>query len=416
MTKLAFHGEPQKGSAGMLIVEMLSTGDEVLHGQIIDTNAAWLADCLFQQGLPLHSRTTVGDSLDSLVETFIERSHHADVVIVNGGLGPTSDDLSALAAATAAGVPLVEHPEWIAVMESYFTARGREMPATNHKQAMLPANAELIDNPVGTACGFTLYLNDCWFFFTPGVPSEFKVMINEQIIPRLRQKLTLPEPPICLRLTSFGRSESSLARQFDPIELPKECVLGYRSSMPIIELKLTGPANQRDAMEQIWQVVKAGVGDNKVFEGTEGIGALVRESLEQQQLSVVTHEQFSAGLLYWTLNAAKVPVTQGNIEKSATHSDLAALVQTAKNNRSLNQREIGLVIGEYYDGTLSLALSTPTGSYAQCVNYLPRNHSELEKQQVSVMLMLDMLSRWLDGRPIIGDYEWLEQIQVMEVN
>lgn len=416
MIKLAFHGEPQKGSAGMLIVEMLSTGDEVLHGQIVDTNAAWLADCLFHQGLPLHSRTTVGDSLDSLVETFIERSHHADVVIVNGGLGPTSDDLSALAAATAAGVPLVEHPEWIAVMESYFTARRREMPATNRKQAMLPANAELIDNPVGTACGFALHLNDCWFFFTPGVPSEFKVMVNEQIIPRLRQKLTLPEPPICLRLTSFGRSESSLARQFDPLELPKECVLGYRSSMPIIELKLTGPANQRDAMEQVWRVVKAGVGDNKVFEGTEGIGALVQEALEQQQLSVVTHEQFSAGLLYWTLNAAKVPVTQGNIEKSAVQSDLATLVQTAKNSRSLNQCEIGLVVGDYHEGVLSLALSTPTGSYAQSVNYLPRNHSELEKQQVSVMLMLDMLSRWLEGRPIIGDYEWLEQIQVMEVS
>ncbi|WPA93859.1 nicotinamide mononucleotide deamidase-related protein YfaY [Providencia zhijiangensis] len=400
----------------MLIVEMLSTGDEVLHGQIVDTNAAWLADCLFQQGIPLHSRTTVGDSLDSLVETFIERSHHADVVIVNGGLGPTSDDLSALAAATAAGVPLVEHPEWIAVMESYFTARRREIPATNRKQAMLPANAELIDNPVGTACGFALYLNDCWFFFTPGVPSEFKVMVNEQIIPRLRQKLTLPEPPICLRLTSFGRSESSLARQFDPLELPKECVLGYRSSMPIIELKLTGPANQRNAMEQVWRVVKAGVGDNKVFEGTEGIGALVQEALEQQQLSVVTHEQFSAGLLYWTLNAAKVSVTQGNIEKSAVQSDLATLVQTAKNSRSLNQCEIGLVVGDYHEGVLSLALSTPTGSYAQSVNYLPRNHSELEKQQVSVMLMLDMLSRWLEGRPIIGDYEWLEQIQVMEVS
>ena len=144
----------------MLIVEMLSTGDEVLHGQIIDTNSAWLADCFFQQGLPLHSRTTVGDNLDSLVTTFLERSQHADVVIVNGGLGPTSDDLSAMAAAIAAKVPLVEHPEWIAVMESYFVARGREMPATNRKQAMLPANAELIDNPVGTACGFALYINE----------------------------------------------------------------------------------------------------------------------------------------------------------------------------------------------------------------------------------------------------------------
>ncbi|EKT66348.1 nicotinamide mononucleotide deamidase-related protein YfaY [Providencia alcalifaciens] len=401
----------------MLIVEMLSTGDEVLHGQIIDTNAAWLADCFFQQGIPLHSRTTVGDSLDSLVTTFLERSLHADVIIVNGGLGPTSDDLSALAAAKAAGVSLIEHPEWIAEMERYFTARGREMPVTNRKQAMLPANAELIDNPVGTACGFSLYLNDCWLFFTPGVPSEFKVMVNEQIIPRLRQKFILPEPPLCLRLTSFGRSESSLARQFDALKLPKECVLGYRSSMPIIELKLTGPASQRDEMEKVWQVIKAGVGDNKVFEGTEGLGAVVGKKLKQKHLSVVTHEQFSAGLLYWTLNAAGAPIMDGNIAMPVEGDlNLANLIQTAKNNTTQSDSEIGLVIGEYHNGDLSLALSTPTGSYAQRVKYLPHHHSELEKQQVSVMLMLDMLSRWLDSRPIMGNYEWLDQTDIIEMS
>ncbi|HCW99332.1 MAG TPA: competence/damage-inducible protein A, partial [Pantoea sp.] len=83
----------------MIRVEMLSTGDEVLHGQIVDTNAAWLAALLFQHGLPMTSRSTVGDSLSSLVETLQTRSEVADVLIVNGGLGPTSDDLSALAAA-----------------------------------------------------------------------------------------------------------------------------------------------------------------------------------------------------------------------------------------------------------------------------------------------------------------------------
>lgn len=87
----------------MINVEMLSTGDEVLHGQIIDTNAAWLADLFFEQGLPLTRRNTVGDNLESLVAVLRERSEQCDVLIVNGGLGPTSDDLSALAAATAKG-------------------------------------------------------------------------------------------------------------------------------------------------------------------------------------------------------------------------------------------------------------------------------------------------------------------------
>jgi len=111
----------------MLRVEMLSTGDEVLHGQIVDTNSAWLANYLFEQGLPMTSRETVGDSLDALVAVLKERSHIADVLIVNGGLGPTTDDLSALAAAKACGVELVEDAGWIATMQAFFNERGRPM-------------------------------------------------------------------------------------------------------------------------------------------------------------------------------------------------------------------------------------------------------------------------------------------------
>lgn len=148
----------------MLNVEMLSTGDEVLHGQIVDTNAAWLADFFFNQGLPLTRRNTVGDNLDDLVAILRERSEHADVLIVNGGLGPTSDDLSALAAATAKGEGLVLHEAWLAQMEHYFRERGRIMAPSNRKQAELPASAEFINNPVGTACGFAVKLNRCLMF------------------------------------------------------------------------------------------------------------------------------------------------------------------------------------------------------------------------------------------------------------
>ncbi|AWS51324.1 MULTISPECIES: nicotinamide mononucleotide deamidase-related protein YfaY [Providencia] len=397
----------------MLVVEMLSTGDEVLHGQIIDTNAAWLADCFFQQGLPLSSRTTVGDDLDSLVATFLERSLSADVLIVNGGLGPTSDDLSALAAAKAAGVPLVEHSQWIEVMERYFIARGRVMPETNRKQALLPANAELIDNPVGTACGFSLVLNGCLIFFTPGVPSEFKVMVNEQILPRLRERFTLPEPPICLRLTSFGRSESSLAKQFDSLPLPENCVLGYRSSMPIIELKLTGPASQKELMERDWQLVKQGVGDNLIFEGTEGLAQKIGNLLKEKKLNVIASEQYSAGLLNWTLDSAGIVISDSQILPLDVEQTLETLAQRAQNITINHPLSIGLVIGEYQEQYLNVALSTPDKCYVQRIHYLPNNHSQKEKQEVSVMLVLDMLSRWLNGREVIGYYEWLVQTETL---
>lgn len=281
----------------MLRVEMLSTGDEVLHGQIIDTNAAWLADYLFQQGVPMSGRETVGDSLSALIEILQERSHIADVLIVNGGLGPTSDDLSALAAAKACGVELVERADWLARMEAYFAERGRPMAPSNRKQAQIPANAEMLDNPVGTACGFALQLNKCQMFFTPGVPSEFKVMVEQQIVPRLRQRFTLPPPPLCLRLTTFGTSESDLAAELDGMPLPPEVVLGYRSSSPIIELKLTGPESRRAEMEQAWRRVREVAGDNCIFEGTAGLPAMLTQRLNQQGLKLALSEQFSAGVI-----------------------------------------------------------------------------------------------------------------------
>ncbi|WP_353242364.1 nicotinamide mononucleotide deamidase-related protein YfaY [Providencia sp.] len=397
----------------MLVVEMLSTGDEVLHGQIVDTNAAWLADCFFQQGLPLSTRTTVGDNLDSLVNIFLERSQHADILIVNGGLGPTSDDLSAFAAAKAAGVPLVEHTQWIEVMERYFISRGRVMPDTNRKQALLPENAELIDNPVGTACGFSIMLNNCMLFFTPGVPSEFKVMVNDQILPRLRARFTLSEPPICLRLTSFGRSESSLAKQFDHIELPDACVLGYRSSMPIIELKLTGPASQKALMEQQWHSIKQGVGDNLIFEGTEGFAKKICKQLQERQLKVAVSEQFSAGLLSWTLSSEGALDNMSHVIRNDPEQTLTTLIDCAKNIAKDQLVPLGLAIGEFDGQFLSFALSTPEKCYAQRIHYLPNNHSKKEKQEVSVMLMLDMLSRWLNDREVIGYYEWLVQSETL---
>ncbi len=100
-------------------------------------------------------------------------------------------------------------------------------------------------------------------------------MVEQEILPRLRQRFTLPDPPVCLRMTTFGRSESELAQSLNPLTLPPGVVMGYRSSMPIIELKLTGPANQLDAMLALWPEVRKVAGDSLIFEGTEGLPAQI---------------------------------------------------------------------------------------------------------------------------------------------
>nr|WP_142013976.1 nicotinamide mononucleotide deamidase-related protein YfaY [Serratia fonticola] len=398
----------------MLRVEMLSTGDEVLHGQIIDTNAAWLADYLFQQGLPMSGRETVGDSLSSLIEILQERSHIADVLIVNGGLGPTSDDLSALAAAKACGVELVEHPEWIARMEAYFAERGRPMAASNRKQAQIPANADMLDNRVGTACGFALTLNKCHMFFTPGVPSEFKVMVEEQILPLLRERFTLPEPPLCLRLTTFGTSESDLAAELDAMPLPPDVVLGYRSSSPIIELKLTGPHSQRAAMEQAWERVREVAGDNTIFEGTAGLPAELAQRLQQRGLKLALSEQFTAGLINLQLQSAAAPLAGGELLPAYCSEPLQTVLARAQSLAQLTGSPLALAVSAMEGERVSVALYTPKGGIGQTVSYRASRHNLRLRQESVAMLALDMLRRWLNGGKVCGKNSWLEIVEIIE--
>ncbi|MEQ9874636.1 nicotinamide mononucleotide deamidase-related protein YfaY [Pectobacterium brasiliense] len=397
----------------MLRVEMLCTGDEVLHGQIIDTNAAWLADYLFQQGLPMTSRMTVGDDLDALVTAITQRSQIADILIVNGGLGPTSDDLSALAAATAAGEGLVEHAEWLACMEAFFAERGRVMAPSNRKQAQIPASAEMVDNPVGTACGFALQLNKCLMFFTPGVPSEFKVMVDQQIMPRLRERFAVADAPLCLRLTTFGRSESDLASQLDGMALPPGVVLGYRSSMPIIELKLTGPAAQQENMEQLWETVRTVAGENTIFEGTEGLPAQLARRLAERDMTLAVSEHFTAGLLNWQLQSANTPLAGGELLAKVEDTNLSGLADYARHLAERQGSSLALVVGNRNDAELSLALHTPEGSFAQTIQFNVQRYSLKTHQEVVAMLAMNMLRRWLNGWSVYGGHGWITVLKTL---
>ncbi len=396
----------------MLRVEMLSTGEEVLHGQIVDSNAAWLATYLFDQGLPMTSRETVGDSFDELVSVMLERSHIADVLIVNGGLGPTSDDLSSEAAAKACGVELIEDADWLAKMEAFFAQRGRPMAASNRKQAQIPANAEVLDNPVGTACGFTLKLNRCRLFFTPGVPSEFKVMVEQQIVPRLHRDHPALEAPLCLRLTTFGRGESDLASELDVLPLPEGVAIGYRSSSPIIELKLTGPRSQEKAMREVWERVREVAGESTIFEGFGSLPARLAERLLEQNLHLAISEGFTGGLLNWRMQNAIVPLAGGELLPIAGEDEsLSALLARAQTLADSRGAQLALAVGNVVEERLSLALHTPGGTSGMTIRYTAGRHGQELRQETIAMVAMDMLRRYLNQWPVVADYPWLTVVE-----
>ena len=222
-------------------IEIICTGDEVLTGKTVNTNYSHIARRLFEVGLDVVHGTTVGDDREALLGAFRRATERADAVIVNGGLGPTVDDLSQEVAAEAAGVDLVLDEDWLARIEGFYRARGREMPPNNRKQAMLPRGAERVDNPVGTACGFAVDVAGTRFFFTPGVPRELHRMLDDELLPRL---LALSGTRITVRLKrfhSFGLGESRVDQMLsgdDALAGATDVRLGFQAHYPQLETKL----------------------------------------------------------------------------------------------------------------------------------------------------------------------------------
>ncbi|UXI02834.1 CinA family nicotinamide mononucleotide deamidase-related protein [Photobacterium sp. TY1-4] len=397
---------------------MISTGEEVLHGDIVDTNAAWLSRLFFQHGFPLSRRTTVGDQLADLAAEIEHCSLTADIVVVNGGLGPTTDDLTAQAAAIAADSGLEQSEHWVAQMEAKYQAMGREMPSTNLKQAMLPEGAELLDNPVGTACGFAMKLNRAWLYFTPGVPSEFKRMVEHEILPRLKQRFEVIAALDCHRFYTFGLSESGIGQTLAAIQLPAGYQLGYRSSLPFIEVKLFAPRDDVQARD-IQQQLVACLGDN-VVSVDQQLATHVGQLLQSSALDLMVIEQSSGGWLTNWLHsdplcrqALRIGQTQA-MDPGGQERSLAAMMAYATEERAQSGAALALISGAWGERGFQVGLVTPTGCWSQWVA-TRREYSDQARRTLVATVMLDMLRRYLDTQPVIGQYEFLtcaEQLQL----
>ena len=283
-------------------IEIICTGDEVLTGKIVNSNFSYMSQRLEDFGLSVRWGTTVGDDRETLLDAFRHAGGRADAVIVNGGLGPTVDDLSQEIAARAASVELALNEQWLARMEERFRLRSRIMPANNRKQAMLPATAELIDNPIGTACGFALTIGKARFFFTPGVPREMHRMLDEQIIPRL---LAMSGTPAVIRLKrfhSYGLGESHVDALLAGVEdlVPDGSVkLGFRAHYPQLETKLTVRGADLDDVARKLAPVEAEVrkrlGNFILAEDQESLEGVVLSALAERGASLAVVESFTGG-------------------------------------------------------------------------------------------------------------------------
>ena len=231
--------------------EIIAIGDELLYGQIMDTNSHWISQELDAVGVRVVRKTTVGDNRTDILTAFEEASKRADLILITGGLGPTQDDLTKPLLAEYFGCEIVEVPEAVAAVSAYFTRRGREMTLLNTLQGHLPTCCTYVPNEVGTAPGMWFEQKGCYWMSMPGVPHEMKKLVKDFVLPKLSQVFELPVIYHKLIKTA-GIGESWLADLIKDWEnaLPAHIRLAYLPSLGYVKLRLTAFGTNKEQLQQ----------------------------------------------------------------------------------------------------------------------------------------------------------------------
>ncbi|MFZ5480992.1 MAG: CinA family nicotinamide mononucleotide deamidase-related protein [Myxococcota bacterium] len=289
----------------MLRFDVVSQGEELVSGATTDTNAAKICQALGAAGLVCGRVTVVGDERDAIRDVLAEAAARSKVVVCTGGLGPTTDDLTAEACGTAFGRALYEDADALRQIETRYAARKRPMPVSNRKQARMPEGAEVLENHLGTAPGFLVEHGGTLLFFLPGVPFEMEAMLAEHVVPRVRARFQLP-PRRTVILRCFGVAESVAGEKMAGFERPG-VVVGYRASMPEVQVKLHLDPHV-DAAPLVAEAL-ARLGDVVFGVDSGPLAAVVGESLLARQETVAVAESCTGGRVAAAITA--VPGASG---------------------------------------------------------------------------------------------------------
>jgi len=225
----------------MVRAEIITIGDEILYGQILDTNTQWISLELDKLGIKTVRKSSVGDQKDEIVQILTEAQQRADVVFITGGLGPTKDDLTKKILADFFACSLEYHPEALQDVTEFFAKRGRELSDINRDQALLPTKCTFIPNKQGTAPAMWFNENETIWVSMPGVPFEMKAIMETEVLPRLVNHFKLPViVHQVVKTVGIGESYLSDLIQDWELQLPAHIKLAYLPSLGIVKLRLTG--------------------------------------------------------------------------------------------------------------------------------------------------------------------------------
>jgi nicotinamide-nucleotide amidase len=293
---------------------ILSIGDELVLGQSIDTNSAWLSQQLASVGVRVRSHITVADDQRAIEEAIWESGIRCDFLIITGGIGPTPDDLTRQALAVVMKQELVMNDFWLKKLEEFFASRGRPMPQSNTIQAMIPVGAAMIDNPNGTAAGidatvqFDLPVPDhsprphaCRIFVMPGVPKEMTAMFTRDVLPHIR-KAAGAAVILSRTLHTFGMGESSVAERLgDLMNRKRNPSVGTTVANGIVSLRINSSFDSAEKagaeLEATTAICREKLGDLIYGQDEQSIQQVVAALLIEKNAKVTTAESCTGGLL-----------------------------------------------------------------------------------------------------------------------
>jgi nicotinamide-nucleotide amidase len=285
-----------------IAAEHLTIGDEILYGQIVDTNSQWMGSALSEAGIKVIRKTSVGDQESEILAAFAEAEARADIILITGGLGPTSDDLTKPCLAKYFNCNLKMHEEALAEVTEFFKSRGRELTEINRQQAALPECCEKITNQMGTAPGMWFERNKKVFVSMPGVPHEMKRMMTDIVIPKLKQAFNTPVIHHEIIRTA-GIGESFLAEKIADWEnsLPAHIKLAYLPGLGEVKLRLTSTGNSLDALKtetsELTETLHSRIGQFIYGHGEDPLEVVIGKTLLEKKMTLSIAESCTGGYL-----------------------------------------------------------------------------------------------------------------------
>lgn len=409
-------------------IATLSIGDELICGQLTDTNAGTIAAALLGDGLRIQRHLVVGDNEQDIIGALGDLGRVSDAIIVTGGLGPTADDLTSRAAARATGRRLVIHEDArLHVREMSGKLANLIVCPLSDKQAMIPTKSTLIPNPNGTACGFYMMHSGCFMFFMPGVPSEMTVMLRETVIPFIKERVSHRKVIRTVALNIFGPCEAEVDELLLGIAKPEHgLTLGICVTFPWMKVTLQAEADNDEAATDLLvpavRVVRERLKGYCFSAGDVSIDATVAELFRERCLTLALAESCSGGLIAKRLtdipgssayfregmvtysNEAKLRLLSVSADilndSGAVSSECASAM--AKGVRRASDSDLGLAVTgiagpdggneEKPVGTVFISLAAPDGCWTKRFQF---SGSRDEVRVMTAWTAIDWLRRYL---------------------